>query len=147
MVSRERWGTRTLWFDVDQEGRPKSPEWKEVDYEPRNRAWYVGVQNFPYGEVFWSEPFLFFTTKELGMTASVKWNDQGVDYVFSADILLTAITDFTRRDTTQLTKHSQTAIYTRTGGWWDCLATRSFRTRRRFAGPFSSRSVSFKFLN
>ena len=113
VVSRDRWGTRTLWFDVDQEGRAKSPEWKTLDYDPRIRAWYVGVQNVPYGEVFWSEPFLFFTMKELGMTASVKWNDQGVDYVFSADILLTAITDFTRRDTTQLTTHSQTAIYTR----------------------------------
>ena len=113
VVSRERWGTRTLWFDVDQEGRPQSPEWQEVDYEPRTRAWYVGLKDVPDEEVFWTEPYLFFTTKDLGITASVKWHDQGMEYVFAVDILLTTITDFTRRDTTQLSKHSQTAVYTK----------------------------------
>jgi adenylate cyclase len=113
VVSREAWGTRTLWFDVDQEGRPQSPEWREVDYEPRTRSWYVGLKDLPDAEVFWTEPYLFFTTKDLGITASVKWHDRGVEYVFAVDILLTAITDFTRRDSTQLTKHSQTAIYTK----------------------------------
>ena len=44
VVSRESWGTRTLWFDLDQEGRPQSPEWREVDYEPRTRSWYVGLK-------------------------------------------------------------------------------------------------------
>ncbi len=112
VVSRERWGTRTLWFDVDQEGRPQSPEWREVDYEPRSRAWYVGLKDLPDEEVFWTEPYLFFTTRDLGITASVKWQDRGMEYVFATDILLTSITDFTRRDTTQLSKHSQTAVYT-----------------------------------
>jgi adenylate cyclase len=113
VVSRERWGTRTLWFDVDQEGRPQSPEWQEVDYEPRSRAWYVGLKDVPDEEVFWTEPYIFFTTKDLGITASVKWHDRGLEYVFAADILLTSITDFTRRDTTQLSKYSQTAVYTK----------------------------------
>ena len=113
VVSREVWGTRTLWFDLDQEGRPQSPEWREVDYEPRTRAWYVGLKDLPDEEVFWTEPYLFFTTKELGITASVKWQDRGLEYVFAVDILLTAITDFTRRDTTQLSRNSQTAVYTK----------------------------------
>ena len=112
VVSREGWGTRTLWFDLDQEGRPRSPEWREVDYEPRTRAWYVGLKDLPDEEVFWTEPYLFFTTKDLGITASVKWHEQGMEYVFAVDILLTSITDFTRRDTTQLSSHSQTAVYT-----------------------------------
>ncbi|MCK9376788.1 MAG: hypothetical protein M0P73_11625 [Syntrophobacterales bacterium] len=112
VVSRERWGTQTLWFDVDPAGRPQSPEWKEVDYEPRSRAWYTGLHSLPDLEVFWTDPYLFFTTKDLGITASVKWKNQGVEYVFAADILLAALTDFTQRDNTQLTKHSQTAVYT-----------------------------------
>lgn len=112
VVSREKWGTQTLWFDLDQEGRPQSPQWQEVDYEPRERAWYVGVKSLPDLEVFWTEPYLFFTTKDLGITASVKWKTQGLDYVFAVDILLASITDFTRRDSTQLTRNSQTAIYT-----------------------------------
>ena len=113
VVSREGWGTRTLWFDLDQEGRPQSPEWREVDYEPRSRAWYAGLKDLPDEEVFWTEPYLFFTTKDLGITASVKWQDRGMEYVFAIDVLLTSITDFTRRDTTQLSKRSQTAVYTR----------------------------------
>jgi adenylate cyclase len=113
VVSRERWGTRTLWFDLDREGRPQSPEWQEVDYEPRTRAWYVGLKDLPDEEVFWTEPYLFFTIKDLGITASVKWQDQGMEYVFAVDILLATITDFTRRDTTQLSRNSQTAVYTK----------------------------------
>lgn len=113
VVSREAWGTRTLWFDLDQEGRPQSPEWREVDYEPRTRAWYVGLKGLPDEEVFWTEPYLFFTTQELGITASVKWHDRGLEYVFAVDVLLSSITDFTRRDTTQLSQRSQTAVYTR----------------------------------
>jgi adenylate cyclase len=113
VVSREGWGTRTLWFDLDQEGRPQSPEWRQVDYEPRSRSWYVGLKNLPDEEVFWTEPYLFFTTNELGITASVKWQDRGMEYVFAVDVLLTSITDFTRRDTTQLSRRSQTAVYTK----------------------------------
>jgi adenylate cyclase len=113
VVSREVWGTRTLWFDVDQEGRPQSPEWQEVDYEPRSRAWYAGLKDLPDAEVFWTEPYLFYTTKDMGITASVKWHDRGMEYVFAVDILLTSITDFTRRDSTQLTKNSQTSVYTK----------------------------------
>jgi adenylate cyclase len=113
VVSREVWGTRSLWFDLDQEGRPQSPEWQEVDYEPRTRAWYVGLKDLPDEEVFWTEPYRFFTIKDLGITASVKWHDQGMEYVFAVDILLTSITDFTRRDTTQLSRNSQTAVYTK----------------------------------
>jgi adenylate cyclase len=113
VVSRERWGTRTLWFDIDPEGRPQSPEWQAVDYEPRSRAWYTGLRDVPDEEVFWTEPYIFFTTKDLGITASVKWHERDLEYVFAADVLLTSITDFTRRDTTQLSKHSQTAVYTK----------------------------------
>ena len=113
VVSREVWGNRTLWFDLDQEGRPQSPAWQEVDYDPRTRAWYVGLKDLPDEEVFWTEPYLFFTTKDMGITASVKWHDQGMEYVFAGDILLATITDFTRRDTTQLSRNSQTAVYTK----------------------------------
>jgi adenylate cyclase len=112
VVSREGWGTQTLWFDLDREGRPLSPEWKEVDYEPRSRAWYVDLQGLPDEEVYWTEPYIFFTTRDLGITASVKWHDGGMEYVFAVDVLLKSITEFTQRDTTQLSKHSQTAVYT-----------------------------------
>ena len=75
-------------------------------------ASYAGLKDLPDEEVFWTDAFLFFTTQELGITASVKWHDRGLEYVFAVDVLLSSITDFTRRDTTQLSQRSQTAVYT-----------------------------------
>jgi|GEM_PF-482524 adenylate cyclase len=114
VVHREGWGTQTLWFDVDQQGRPHSPKWQEVDYEPRGRAWYTGLKGLPAGEVFWTDPYIFFTTRDLGITASVKWDDGGLEYVFAVDVLLKSITAFTQHASTQLSKNSQTAVYTKT---------------------------------
>lgn len=114
VVNRKEWGTQTLWFDLDQQGRAQSPEWKVVDYEPRGRAWYVGLKDLPDEEIFWTEPYIFFTTRDLGITASVKWHDRGQEYVFAVDVLLKSITEFTQRDSTQLSKNSQTAVYTKT---------------------------------
>ncbi len=112
IVSRERWGTQTLWFDIGEDRQPVSPEWKVLDYDPRKRAWYAGLKNMPYGKIFWTEPYIFFTTKDLGITASIKWQRGGLDYVIAYDILLTTITEFTQRDTSQSTKNSQMAIFT-----------------------------------
>jgi adenylate cyclase len=112
VVSRQMWGTQTLWFEVKEDGKPVSSEWKDLDYEPRKRAWYTGVRDLPYGEVYWTEPYILFTTKDLGITASIKWNEGGMDHVIAYDVLLTAITEFTQRDTTQLSRHSQIAIFT-----------------------------------
>ena len=148
VVSREGWGTRTLWFDVDQDGRPKSPEWQEVDYEPRSRAWYVGLKDLPDQEVFWTEPYLFFTTKDMGITASVKWHDRGMEYVFAVDILLTSITDFTRaghHPTHQ--KLPDRRSIPKTGAWWDCPVMKSCWIRSRFAGPCCSTSMRCRFRN
>ncbi|MDD2901378.1 MAG: adenylate/guanylate cyclase domain-containing protein [Syntrophales bacterium] len=133
VVSRERWGTQTLWFDLDEQSRPQSPEWKEVDYEPRKRAWYVGLKDLSAGEIFWTEPYIFFTTKDLGITASVKWNEGGLEYVFAVDILLKSITEFTQRESNQLSKNSQTAVYTKT---WKAVG---LPRHQRFRDPESIR--------
>jgi len=52
----------------------------------------VGLKDLSAGEIFWTEPYIFFTTKDLGITASVKWNEGGLEYVFAVDILLKSIT-------------------------------------------------------
>jgi adenylate cyclase len=114
VVSRERWKSQTLWFKVSKQGYTSSPQWQTLDYDPRKRAWYTDLEGRPDGEVYWTAPYVFYTTKDLGITASVKWHDAGLTYVIMYDVLLTAITDFTQADTHQLSKNSQIAIFTDT---------------------------------
>jgi adenylate cyclase len=112
VVSREKWGSQTLWFNANKEGLLTSFERQTLDYDPRKRAWYVGLEEQPYGEVHWTEPYVFFTTKDLGITASIKFENADLTYVIAYDVLLTAVTDFTQADPQQLSKHSQMAIFT-----------------------------------
>jgi two-component system sensor histidine kinase/response regulator len=88
IVSRKNWGDQTLWFDVNKAGIPTSPDWRTLDYDPRKRSWYVGLEDLPYGEVYWTEPYVFYTTKDLGITASIKWENNGVHYAIAYDVLL-----------------------------------------------------------
>jgi adenylate cyclase len=129
VVSRERWGSQTLWFDVNEEGAPTSPQWQTLDYDPRKRAWYTGLEGQPDGEVYWTAPYVFFTTKDLGITASIKRHDAGLTYVIAYDVLLTAITDFTQADTNQLSTNAQIAIFTDT---WQALG---LPRHERFSSP------------
>lgn len=112
VVARENWRSQTLWFDVNQEGVPTSSDWQALDYDPRQRAWYRGLEDQPDGEVYWTEPYVFYTTKDLGITASVKWENAGLTSAIAYDVLLTALTGFTQADSQQVSKHSQTAIFT-----------------------------------
>lgn len=71
--------------------------WKEEkQYDPRNRPWFQGAMSLGTHETFWTSPYTFFTTKEPGITASVKWIDsKGVNRVFGFDLLLLDISKFT----------------------------------------------------
>ena len=73
------------WIDPSQ-----PPQSKEVvvDYDPRNRPWFTGALEKKSGEIAWTEPYLFFTAKQIGITASTSWKDkQGVDWVFAIDLI------------------------------------------------------------
>jgi len=73
ITDREKWGNRQkvlLWSD---EGRVQSEEWVVNDYDPRKRPWHAGAMNLVSDEaVHWTEPYIFFTTKDPGITASVR---------------------------------------------------------------------------
>lgn len=69
-------------------------------YDPRLRPWYQGLENLKAGEIFMTDPYTFFTTKEPGITLSIKWEDsveKGLFYFLAYDILLTDISLFTTR--------------------------------------------------
>ncbi|MCP4408041.1 MAG: ATP-binding protein [Gammaproteobacteria bacterium] len=70
-------------------------EWSEVsDYDPRSRPWYQGAFSTARDDgIFWSKPYVFYTLKAPGVTASTRWrkDDHSGDHVVAFDVLLNDI--------------------------------------------------------
>ena len=64
-----------------------------MGYDPRKRNWYRRASARPAGVVSWTDPYLFFETKEPGMTASTSWQEGKHRYVLAVDF---AVTDISR---------------------------------------------------
>jgi len=87
-------------------------EWKEQDYDPRKRPWFAGAIATPENQIHWTAPYIFQTSKDPGITASIRWTDKrtGKQVVVAFDVLLTEISRFTA----QLVygEHGQVALLT-----------------------------------
>ncbi len=100
LVRVDEWGPRQELAEWSDEGTPLR-EWTEEPgagevYDPRRRDWYLGVAEGS-DEVFWTEPYTFFTTREPGITAMVRVEDpRGHESVLAIDVLLRSLSDFTR---------------------------------------------------
>lgn len=76
-------------------------------YDPRTRAWYQvipreALESAGRGEapdaIYWTSAYEFFTTKEFGITASTAvTGSDGRPFIVAADVLLTDLSDFTRK--------------------------------------------------
>ena len=82
-------------------GNEEAESWQEqVDYDPRRRPWFRGATDLnPMEAPFWTDPYRFFTTQELGITVSSKWTipgGQGQFFVVAYDLLLTEISLLTQ---------------------------------------------------
>ena len=42
-------------------------------YDPRERPWFTGGLKTIDNELAWTQPYIFFTTKDPGITVSVNW--------------------------------------------------------------------------
>jgi hypothetical protein len=73
-------------------------EWKEQDYDPRKRPWFAGAMASPENQVHWTAPYIFQSTQEPGITASVRWKDaaSGGQFVVAFDVLLIDLSKMTR---------------------------------------------------
>lgn len=90
----DQWGTRSRWIEW-KDGELPSEEWRELDYDPRERLWYRGAMALE-GVLHWTEPYEFFTTKESGITASITFDrGDGVLRVVAFDLLLKDLSRFT----------------------------------------------------
>ena len=90
-------GTQQHWL-LWKDGRTSiGDEWKEQDYDPRKRPWFSGVLATPENQIHWTAPYLFQSTQEPGITASVRRIDKasGKQFVVAFDVLLSDLSQQT----------------------------------------------------
>ena len=105
---RDQWQDEVRWIEWNGGQRGDERRRAErLDYDPRLRSWFQGAHRREaeagadaesQSAVHWTEPYVFFTTKDLGITASmrastIREDDHGTVVAF--DILLADITRFT----------------------------------------------------
>ncbi len=83
------------WFHDNPENKYKFPEYSktslEEGYDPRKRPWY---ENADKEEITWSDPYIFFSDKILGITGTRRIILRGFEGVASVDVGLGYLTDF-----------------------------------------------------
>ena len=63
------------------------------DFDPRRRDWYRGA--LKTGGIYWTAPYVFYTTRAPGITAAIRFTQAGrADRVFGVDITLQALSGF-----------------------------------------------------
>ncbi|HLO61936.1 MAG TPA: hypothetical protein VK165_03130, partial [Azonexus sp.] len=78
ITNPQEWGNQTYWITWNAQREIEKIELRERNYDARERPWFKGAMALPdERSVFWTEPYIFFTTKEPGITASMRW--QGAD--------------------------------------------------------------------
>lgn len=97
------WRTRTTKPDAPRELRDWSATGEQIDlwydhapYDPHERPWYIGgaaLHGQPGAGVFWTEPYEFFTTREIGISVSAPVTSvNGRMFVLAFDIKLGDLT-------------------------------------------------------
>ena len=99
LVTAETAGKSTNWLEFDASGKRQVTAYKKsIKYDPRQRLWYRDTVSKQYstGDVVWTAPYTFFTTKEPGITAAIKVEPTlETSYVLAMDILLKDISEYT----------------------------------------------------
>ncbi|MGE5516876.1 MAG: response regulator [Bacteroidota bacterium] len=97
----EHWGKKTTWLTWSGTRVLEKTETIERDYDARKRPWFGGAMALKRDEdVFWTAPYIFFTTREPGITASSRWTaPDGQRYVVAHDVKLLDLSHFTRQIT------------------------------------------------
>ena len=74
------------WFILGAGGEIVSTERLRDNYDPRTSPWYRN--SISREEIFWSDPYIFRTTRDVGVTASMRIDNRTDKEVIGADIKL-----------------------------------------------------------
>ena len=91
------WGRLSFWITWNGQRQIERVEIRESDYDARQRPWFTGTMALAQDSgVHWTQPYIFFTTQEPGLTAGMRWQDaEGGRYVIAHDVRLGEIAEFT----------------------------------------------------
>lgn len=97
----EHWGNKTYWITWRDKNTIESVEMRERDYDARTRPWFKAALALPKDKaIAWTEPYIFFTTKEPGITAASRWTGaDGKHIILAHDVKLLDLSHFTSRQT------------------------------------------------
>ena len=92
-------GNKTTWITWSANRVMEKTEVLERDYDARKRPWFLGAMATARDEdIYWTAPYIFFTTKEPGITAASRWRAaDGSRYVIAHDVKLLDLSHFTRQ--------------------------------------------------
>ena len=93
----DRWGQRTYWLHWSSTHKLERVEMRLLDYDTRKRPWHIGAMALADDStIFWTEPYIFYTTKDPGITAAMRWTGRdGTRYVIGHDVRLFDLSTFT----------------------------------------------------
>ena len=94
----EKWGSKVFWITWSADLKTPNIEIQESTYDARTRPWFKGAmaQASDMG-VFWTAPYIFFTSKEPGLTAATRFTAKdGQRYIIAHDVSLLDLSYFTR---------------------------------------------------
>ena len=93
------WGRKTYWLHWNSNRELMNVEMRELDYDARTRPWFKGAMALgDEAKTAWTEPYVFFTTREPGVTASAMWTGaDGQRFVISHDVRLMDLSRFSTR--------------------------------------------------
>ena len=91
------WGRLSFWITWNAQRQIERIEVRESDYDARQRPWFKGAMALDSNTgVHWTQPYIFFTTREPGLTAGMRWQDaDGERYIIAHDVRLGDIAEFT----------------------------------------------------
>ncbi len=89
---------RAHFLNWGADGALLKDEWRDFDYDARTRPWFKGGMALARdGDVYWSEPYLFRSSQEPGLSVVVRWTAaDGGRYVMTSDMKLIDLSRFTR---------------------------------------------------
>ncbi|MEX1000548.1 MAG: SpoIIE family protein phosphatase [Crocinitomicaceae bacterium] len=104
IVHIDEWGSKEKWskwqFDSLSQSWNMLKEWEGVvKNDPRDRPWFQGALAPRSTKIHWTDPYIYNTTFEVGMTASLNWNrpTDSLDHIMAFDLTLADVTTFTQQ--------------------------------------------------
>ncbi len=81
------WGKMARFSYWDAEGKLVITETVPTDYDARTRPWFETGKKIVSEPFLWSEPFVFKSTQEVGLTVVTTWRNGGRNFILGVDLL------------------------------------------------------------